>query len=215
MSFDPAAGDLLRALVREVLTDIVRESLPSAGPSARPYEPHYPAHDPHHEAAAEPAPSAIVPTARGGYAPSPAAAPGHATAGRGGRVEDVVLRGDDDLQGFALRLLGLFENPKAREDIRAGRLRFRLAGGAGQFGAGQFGAGQFGAGQFGAGQSGAAMAGAPTGPVQRIEKGAVTERHIKAAAVAGARITLGRGAVLTPLAREKARALGVHVEKER
>jgi hypothetical protein len=43
----------------------------------------------------------------------------------------------------------------------------------------------------------------------------VTERHVKAAAAAGARIALGRAAVLTPLAREKARALGVHVEKER
>jgi hypothetical protein len=35
------------------------------------------------------------------------------------------------------------------------------------------------------------------------------------AAAAGARLVLGRGAVLTPLARDKARTLGVQIEKER
>jgi hypothetical protein len=181
MSEDPLAGDLLRALVREVLTDIVRESLPSASPAAPP---------PAYEAPVDAAPSAIVPTARGGYAlRQPAAATG--SAGRSVRAEDVVVRTDDDLQNFTLRLLGLFENPKTRDDVRTGRLRFRLAGSAASTGA------------------------APAGPVQRIDKGAVTERHVKAAAAAGARLALGRAAVLTPLAREKARALGVHVEKER
>jgi hypothetical protein len=155
---------------------------------------------PNYGAPADPAPSTIVATARGGYAPrQPAAVNG--SAARSAGVEDVVVRTDDELQSFALRLLGLFENPKTREDLRTGRLRFRLAGWGGQNGAGPLAAGPVGA--------------APVGPVQRFEKGAVTERHVKAAAAAGARIALGRAAVLTPLAREKARALGVHVEKER
>jgi hypothetical protein len=50
--------------------------------------------------------------------------------------------------------------------------------------------------------------------VQRIEKGAVTERMVAAAAKAGASLVLGPRAVLTPLARDKARALGVPVQKE-
>jgi len=54
-----------------------------------------------------------------------------------------------------------------------------------------------------------------TGTVQRIEKGAVTERMVAAAAKAGAALLLGPRAVLTPLARDKARALGVPVQKER
>jgi hypothetical protein len=54
-----------------------------------------------------------------------------------------------------------------------------------------------------------------TGTVQRIEKGAVTERMVAAAAKAGAALVLGPRAVLTPLARDKARALGVPVQKER
>ena len=49
----------------------------------------------------------------------------------------------------------------------------------------------------------------------RVEHGAVTERKIKQAADAGARLVLGPGAVLTPLAREKARALGIDIERER
>jgi hypothetical protein len=54
-----------------------------------------------------------------------------------------------------------------------------------------------------------------TGKVQRIEKGAVTERAVAAAAREGAALVLGPRAVLTPLARDKARALGVPVQKER
>ncbi len=54
----------------------------------------------------------------------------------------------------------------------------------------------------------------PTG-VFRVAHGAVTERTIKKAAEAGGRLVLGPGAVLTPLAREKARALGIDIERER
>jgi hypothetical protein len=51
--------------------------------------------------------------------------------------------------------------------------------------------------------------------VRRVEKGAVTERAVIAAARAGERLVLGPRAMLTPLARDKARALGVLVDKER
>jgi hypothetical protein len=56
--------------------------------------------------------------------------------------------------------------------------------------------------------------GASTGAM-RVAHGAVTERTIRKAADAGGRLVLGPGAVLTPLAREKARALGVDIERER
>jgi hypothetical protein len=52
------------------------------------------------------------------------------------------------------------------------------------------------------------------GGVVRVDHGPVTERTVKKAAAAGARIVIGPGAVLTPLAREKARALGVEIERE-
>lgn len=50
--------------------------------------------------------------------------------------------------------------------------------------------------------------------VHRIESGAVTERHVTAAAGQGARLVLGRKAVLTPLARDRIRATGITVERE-
>jgi hypothetical protein len=103
-------------------------------------------------------------------------------------VETVSLRTDAELAAFVTRLLHLFENPKHRADLQAGRLRFRLAAG---------------------GAAGSAR------PAHRIEKGAVTEATVRAAARDGARLVLGRGAVLTPLARDRARAAGVEIEKER
>jgi hypothetical protein len=48
----------------------------------------------------------------------------------------------------------------------------------------------------------------------RIERGAVTERAVARAAKAGIRLVLGPRAVLTPLARDRARMLGVEIEKE-
>jgi hypothetical protein len=105
-----------------------------------------------------------------------------------GRVESIRMDNDGDLDGFARHLLALFENPKNRQDLRAGRYRFTLA----------------------PGQAPAA----PPAHVRRIERGAVTERCVTAAAEAGEHLLLARGAVLTPLAREKARSLSVHIEKE-
>jgi hypothetical protein len=123
-------------------------------------------------------------------------------------TETVNLSTDADLAAFVKRLLDL--GPAEREEIRSGRKRFRLAtpptpptppappatpappGHAHQ-----------------AGRAG------ETAGVRRIERGAVTEAVVKAAARAGERLVLGRGAVLTPLARDRARASGVQIEKER
>jgi hypothetical protein len=48
----------------------------------------------------------------------------------------------------------------------------------------------------------------------RVDRGAVTERTVLKAAKAGSRLVLGPRAVMTPLARDRARALGVEIEKE-
>lgn len=103
-------------------------------------------------------------------------------------VETVSLRNDAELAAFVARLLRLFDNPKHRADLKAGRLRFTLAP---------------------AGVAGSVR------PAHRVEKGAVTEATVRAAARDGARLVLGRAAVLTPLARDRARAAGVEIEKER
>jgi hypothetical protein len=102
--------------------------------------------------------------------------------------EAVELRSDADLDGFVRRLAGLCADPGRRAALQQGRHGFRL--------------------------SAAAEPSPAAGDVVRVDRGAVTERTVSRAAAQGARLVLGKGAVLTPLARDKARTLGVAVEKE-
>jgi hypothetical protein len=177
--------EMLRALVREVLADLLPAETGAAGPP--PPQP-APASSP----PPQPAPASSPPP-QPVLASSAPAQDGAAYTVRDGvaEVETVSVRTDRELAAFVTRLLRLVENPRRRDDLRTGRLRFRLApGGA-------------------AGVSGSAR------PVHRIDKGAVTEATVRDAARAGARLVLGRRAVLTPLARDRARAAGVEIEKER
>ena len=118
-------------------------------------------------------------------------------------TETVNLSSDEDLATFVYRLLDL--DPEAREEIRSGRKRFRLVGHPAP-------PATNGTAWVPARPGGAVPAGPP---VRRVERGAVTEKVIRDAARAGERLVLGPGAVLTPLARDRARASGVEISKER
>jgi hypothetical protein len=177
----PDTGEL-RALIREVLSDLLPTEVgPTAGASG-----------------AWPAGTSNAVGAGDSVAgwPDPAvgrpgvAQPGlvHTVRETVEAVETVSLRTDADLDAFVKRLLRLFENPKQRDALRAGRLRFRLAAAAGP---------------------------GSVQPAHRVDKGAVTEAMVRQAARAGARLVLGRRAVLTPLARDRARVAGVEIERER
>jgi hypothetical protein len=113
-----------------------------------------------------------------------------ATPGDLGVVEEVSLTSDEQLHAFVQRLLQRVEDPQQRAAIRSGALRFSLRRGAG---------------------SPAASAGGE----RRIEQGAVTERLVREAAATGSSILVGPKAVLTPLARDVARTLGVTIQKEK
>jgi hypothetical protein len=175
MSLTGADSDAVRAVIREVLADLLPAAVPPA--TAR-------------SDAAKPAAGRPV--------PAPERVPAHAGPAQPGlaypvsedaqSVETVSLRSDADLSAFVRRLLHLFENPKHRDALRSGRLRFQLAP--------------------------VAVPGSAQ-PAHRVEKGAVTEAMVSQAAKAGARLVLGRRAVLTPLARDRARAAGVEIERER
>ena len=102
------------------------------------------------------------------------------------REQTVRLRTSEDLRSFVLHLVELAADPARRQDILNGRLRFRLE----------------------------TPLGAAEAAVHRLDKGAVTERAVRAAARDHARLVLGRRAVLTPLARDAARALGVAIERD-
>ena len=130
----------------------------------------------------------------------------------GATLQPVRLATDEDLREFVLQIVRLADNPKRRRDLLASRLRFTLA--AAGFSAAP--AGLVLHRGHGPASGHGSLAPAGTGQADhQIERGAVTERAVQAAASAGARLVLGPRAVLTPLARDRARALGVPIEKER
>lgn len=108
-------------------------------------------------------------------------------------AEEVALRTDADLDSFVRRVAALCDDPGQRAALQGGRRRFRLAGTP---------------------DPAAGVTVAVTVGVVRVDRGAVTERTVKRAAAEGARLVVGPRAVLTPLARDRARSLGIHVERE-
>jgi hypothetical protein len=129
-------------------------------------------------------------------------------------VETVNLSTDEDLAAFVARLLDL--DADTREDLRAGRKRFRLAAPRHPQTPSVTRAPTITAAPGASAPNGlAAVNGSAGPPTRRIERGAVTEKVIRDAARAGERLVLGPGAVLTPLARDRARASGVEISKER
>jgi len=137
-------------------------------------------------------------------------------------TETVNLSTDEELAAFVTRLLDL--DPATREDLRAGRKRFRLAAPQNPRGPqapqappvtlpASIPVSSAPPGVHGTnGQT--AVNGSADPPARRIERGAVTEKVVRDAARAGQRLVLGPRAVLTPLARDRARASGVEISKE-
>jgi hypothetical protein len=135
-------------------------------------------------------------------------------------AETVNLSTDDDLAAFVARLLDL--DRETREDLRAGRKRFRLAAPAVPQAPAvalppsiPVSSASSGAPVVHGTDGLTALNGSAGAPTRRIERGAVTEKVVRDAARAGERLVLGPGAVLTPLARDRARASGVEITKER
>jgi hypothetical protein len=107
-------------------------------------------------------------------------------AGGGADVRRVRVRDDRELADLVTQVLNLAEDPARAADLRAGRIRFRLADDGAE----------------------------PEGPVPiEVERGALTERLVQRAAREQRPLRLGPRAVVTPLARDRARALGVTIER--
>jgi hypothetical protein len=126
----------------------------------------------------------------------------------------VRLADDADLAVFVAEIARLAADPRRRQDLLTGRMRFTLTS-TSTSPSGLIPAGARRAEAVAGTRAGAGVAARAEAAVRRVEKGAVTERTVAAAAKAGERLVLGPKAVLTPLGRDKARALGVTVEKER
>lgn len=114
----------------------------------------------------------------------------------------VSIANDDELNAFAARCLELFSAPERRDAFRARKLRFRLAQASGASALGQ------------PVERHALSSGHAQSSELRVEAGALTERAVLLAAADGKTVVLGRRAVATPLALDKARSLGVAVRRE-
>ena len=185
------AGEL-RALIREVLRDVLpalaeREPVQASSVAATQLS-QPPATPPLGVPAGYPAAPQGVPAAAVPPAVAAQARMPDTAPQRPGATRQVRLATDEDVRQFALEVVRLADNPARRRDLMSGRLRFTLAGRDDQ---------------------------AAAHAEHRIETGAVTERSVQAAAKAGQRLVLGPRAVLTPLARDRALALGVPIERER
>ncbi len=106
--------------------------------------------------------------------------------------EVVSVTTDTELAALVHRIARLCDDPATRHGMQAGQIRFRLA---------------------------ATPEDSDTtpavGPVEhRITKQLVTERDVAAAHQAGATLVLTRRTVVTPLARDKAKALRVNIERD-
>ncbi|TCT10778.1 hypothetical protein EDC22_105279 [Tepidamorphus gemmatus] len=111
-------------------------------------------------------------------------------------VEPVQIASDADLAAFVARLIGRLDDPASGAALRAGHHRFTLARPVPA--------------------AGPVSADAPVaaGSANMVLAGTVTEARI-AKLEPGTRVMLAPGAVMTPLARDKARARGVVIERRR
>ncbi len=125
------------------------------------------------------------------------------------RVEQVSISDDAALAAFVRRLLELFDDPATREDIRAGRHVFRLK----EAPAVRPAAPSTSAPARAAPRRAASPEPAPM--PERIDAGVLSEAKVIAIAASRDRVVLGKRVAVTPLARDKARELGLKLERER
>lgn len=113
--------------------------------------------------------------------------------------ERVAIASDADLVAFARRVLSLAGDPAKAKEIAAGRYPFRLAQAAPR--------------QAAAPAPQPVTSAAPAAPSHRIESGVVTEATLNKLPRGLARLQLGPGVTVTPLAKDRARTLGLTFER--
>jgi hypothetical protein len=110
--------------------------------------------------------------------------------------ERVAIASDGDLVAFARRVLSLASDPAKAKEIAAGRYPFRLARPVTL-----------------AAPVPAPQAPAPAAQSHRIDRGVVTESTLNKLPRGLTRLLLGPDVTVTPLARDRARALGLTFER--
>jgi hypothetical protein len=114
--------------------------------------------------------------------------------------ERIAIASDADLIAFARRVLSLAGEPAKAKEIAAGRYPFRLDRPATQHSAP-------------AQHHAAPQPQAPVAQSHRIDSGVVTESTLNKLPRGLSRLLLGPGVTVTPLAKDRARALGLTFER--
>jgi hypothetical protein len=120
----------------------------------------------------------------------------NATAAPAAAEERAAIASDADLIAFARRVLSLAGDPRKAKEIAAGRYPFRLDRPAAQHGA-----------------ASVPQAAAPAAHAHRVDSGVVTEATLNKLPRGLSRLLLGPGVTVTPLAKDRARALGLTFER--
>lgn len=111
-------------------------------------------------------------------------------------IRPVQLTSDTELNSFVRSIIGILDDPREAPRLRTGAITFRLAAREHTV------------------EPTAPERGTPNDKLVRLDRGAVTEKVVNTAAAQGDRIVITGRAVLTPLARDAARRLGVDITKE-
>ncbi len=126
--------------------------------------------------------------------------PGNAPGPGGPPAESVTIDTDADLNAFVAHLCRLAEDPTVRSQVLAGTRRFTL-GHAPATANGSVPSALKGDAQSARGRA-------------RVDSGVVTERTVATAAKHSRHLVVAPGVRLTPLALDKARDLGIRIERE-
>ena len=109
----------------------------------------------------------------------------------GAKRVEIAITHDGDLNSFARDLVAAAEQADLREAVKTGKVTFTLA------------------------RYGSAVHAAPARPAHRIDKGLVTEMMVTEIGRSANRIVVGKGVVVTPLGRDKARELKIEIVRDR
>lgn len=109
----------------------------------------------------------------------------------------VPMRAESDLALFARRVLQLAEDPRRRQAIEGGVFPFR-----------------FERSTSGGPRTGVNPGTSSAALESRIDRGLVNEKHINKLPPGTTILNLGKRATITPLARDKARKMGITITKE-
>jgi hypothetical protein len=109
----------------------------------------------------------------------------------GTRRVEVAIAHDRDLNSFACDLVAAAEQAEVRDAVKTGALTFTLIRG------------------------GSVVQALPVQAQHRVDKGLITETMVTEIGRKASRIVIGKGVVVTPLGRDRARELKIEIVRDR